>query len=218
MKTFLVIVTTFVSWTNLYSQSFYDYAKQRDTGIGLNYNQYKGFAIPDPISNPTYNELDAKSSYGLIGYSGWNFPILILADHTSIGFNPNIGVGISLTGGYGVHADIPIFITLKTGTDATWSKSTTFEKKVGAAIGIGYQTIAGYTEAPIASGIGVIYALPSAMAEVSFVIKKTNLYKLRFQTNLKETKQKDFSESTGFPAEVSFTQWGISIIKTRYAW
>jgi hypothetical protein len=54
------------------------------------------------------------------------------------------------------------------------------------------------------------------MAEVSFVRNKKTLYKVRFQTNLGQTKQRDYSEEVGYPANVSFSQWGISIIRTKY--
>ena len=225
MKPILTTIVTLILSSNLYGQSFSDLWKQKDLGIGVNLYSFKGYSLTDTSFYTTSNlnnapdtiELGSTSSYGVTVFAGWNFPLINLAEGWSVGINPNLAFTAGLSGGFGMFLEIPVFATLKYGTDATWSKSTSFDKKFGAAIGIGYQATLGYTEAPITTtGISAVYALPTIMAEVSFVRNKKTLYKVRFQTNLGRTKQRDYSEEVGYPANVSFSQWGISIIRTKY--
>ena len=225
MKKLLISILLFVVSFNLYSQSLSELWKQKDFGIGINLYKFEGYTLSDtstyttsnPNNAPDTNELGATASYGITVFNGWNFPIINLAEDLSIGINPNIAFTAGLSGGLGMFIEVPVFATLKYGTDAVWNKSTTFDKKFGSAIGIGYQVTLGYTEAPInTTGIGLAYALPTVMAEISFVVNEKNLYKIRFQTNLGRTQQYDYTDDVGYPAKVSYNQWGISIIRTMY--
>lgn len=206
-----------------FCQSFHELWQQKDRGIGINLYQFDGFTVEDPFSSggaPNYTDtvnLASSASYGVNIFNGWNFPIVAIGNDFSLGINPNIGLGVGLSGGLGLFLESPIYFTLKYGTDATWNKSNSFEKKMGLTAGVGIHAVAGYTAAPISTtGVGLAYIRPTFMAEFSFVQKQSKINKIRFHMNIGTSNMRDYSEPVGYPAMVSYTQFGIAYIRTIY--
>ncbi len=219
MKTGLKIIALLIPCFG-FSQSFNELWRQKDVGLfGITAYTFEGYSVEDSIYSGTPDTLALSSSisYGLTYFNGWNFPVLGLGDNSSFGICPNIAFTVGLSGGVGMFIEAPVYMTLKYGTDATWNKSTTFDKGIGGTIGFGLQGVLGYTEAPIyTTGIGFGYLLPVAMAELSFVTRNNNIFKLRVHTNLGRSRSRDLYNQVGYPAMISYNQWGVSVIRTFY--
>ncbi|MBA9079279.1 hypothetical protein [Rufibacter quisquiliarum] len=204
-----------------FAQGLKDYMKQKDRGLGVTYLQFKGFdTAKDDDGATATTDLKQKSAYALSTLIvGYNFPLVKVADHASFGVSPNLGMGLSWTNGTTIYGAIPVFATFKFGTDAVWSKSMAYESKLGFGLGIGYEFVGGVTNGPFETDMaGFSYLLPTAMAEISFVLSKKNLYRIRFQSNLVSSKSYEFTNTDELPAQVSFRQTSITFIKNFYAY
>lgn len=219
MKKAVIALILFILTATAYSQSFNDYWWRRDWGFGVTWHTFDGYYLSDTtlFASPVDTSEVRPKSFGMTVFTGWNFPVIELADHLTAGINPNIAITLGLSEGPGIWVEAPIFVTLKYGTDATWDSGDQYEKKFGAAIGIGYHGLIGYTEAPVDhTGIGFVYALPTAMAEINLVLSEKVLFKLRSQANIIRTKHIDYTNHLGVGSEISFGQWGVSLIRTIY--
>jgi hypothetical protein len=221
MKRFIIIFAFLPLLSH--GQSFRELLKQRDVGVGFTSYQFEGYAVEETIissNGPSMTDtfpLAASNSFGINLFTGWNFPVISIGDNASIGINPNIGLGVGLSNGIGLFLEAPIYLTFKYGTDAVWSSSNSYDKKFGFALGFGMQGVAGYTEAPISTtGIGVSYIRPVIMSEISFASRSATVHKIRFQMTLGFTNPRDYSEDIGYPAEVAFSQFGLSYIRTMF--
>lgn len=139
------------------------------------------YSIADSDTTPK-NDVDRRADRMHIASSlGLNLPFIEIADHFTAGLNPNIGVGMSFFNfDYPSFSfELPVYATLKYGTDATWAGSKSY---LGAAVGIGYH----YNALLFTSGTTVGFGLPSVMAELSIGKRRSalGLIKLRYTTSL----------------------------------
>lgn len=218
----LIILFAFLPLIS-HGQSFRELMKQRDVGAGFTSYKFEGYAVEETIissNGPSLTDtfpLATTSSFGINLFTGWNFPVISVGDNASIGINPNIGLGVGLTWGIGLFLEAPVYLTFKYGTDAVWSSSNSYDKNFGFAFGIGMLGVAGYTEAPISTtGVGMSYVRPIIMSEISFASRSATVHKIRFQMMLGYTSPRDHTEEIGYPAEVAYSQLGLSYIRTMF--
>jgi hypothetical protein len=184
--------------------SMWKHLQRPDAGASI---RFLSLAASDSTaSNDIENRINLVS---LAAIGGFNLPFAELDDDMSIGFNPNIVAGTSLSQLSALSIEIPAYITFKWGTDATWAGS---KGGVGMTIGAGYDY---NIFVPVQWGFGAItYGIPSVMAELNFGKRRggLGLIKLRYSMgigNHTETYMVD-----GDPLDLVMTQYAIDLIIT----
>lgn len=141
--------------------------------IGLSLHMY---SIADSDTTPK-NDVDRRADRVQFGSAlGLNLPFVEIASNLTAGLNPNIGLGVSINDMYSpsISIEVPVYATLKYGTDATWAGSKSY---IGAAVGIGYH----YNALFFTSGTSVGFGLPSLMAELSIGKRRSTIGLLKFR-------------------------------------
>lgn len=151
--------------TTARAQSLGDYLTHYDSGLGVERLDYRSALLGDV---PFYY-------IGLV--SGINFALAPIAEHTSVGINPNVHALIDLFmngEGIGVRAiTVPVYATIKYGADAERFKRTTF----GATLGIGGQ-MGWYLKNDSTDFFGGAVAMIEVSAKIGALVK------LRYQRSL----------------------------------
>ncbi len=179
-----LFLATALFGTDLHAQPIGKYFSRVDLGIsGFLYSHEQDY---------TANGIDEHADQTLFHFGilfGFNVPFLQLADHLTVGVNPSFGFGLGSSGSSyytqeptpSLSLEIPWFLTMKWGTDATLLGSKT---AIGASIGIGAQYsyliwLEGETET-------YNYVLPTYMVELNFGKRKSEpgLIKLRYTANI----------------------------------
>ena len=178
----ILAVVALTAWptTELRAQSLYDYIRRYEISLGGIYSQSDIYDTYDGERVPT-QRLHTTVAGGSLG-AGLHVPIVELSDALAIGVNADLLLHMGSAPydpafpGTIEHLDqssgwlrlaIPLFATLKYGTDATMRPET----EMGVGIGIGYRPIVNFG-ADYSSGSVV------AMGEFSFLIADV-LVKLR---------------------------------------
>jgi hypothetical protein len=152
-----------------------------DFGMGIH-----AYSIATDDSVPA-QDLNSRANLLHLGImAGLNLPFVPIGEHMSLGFNPNIGFAVGLSGGFSnegsqsMSLELPLYATMKFGTDATWLGA---KFPVGATVGVGYH----YSAFIFATtGVIVDYGLPSVMAELNFGKRRGDigLVKIRYSLSL----------------------------------
>jgi len=212
----LLLVVVAVMWcsTNTtHAQSIWKYFSRPDFGVdGFFYK------IDETGQGPgvDYNSTLLILHWGMS--AGFNLPFYQLGEHWSLGINPNVGIGIGSSqydwagnsGTASLSLEVPVFVTMKLGTDATWLGSKT---AVGGTVGIGYQ----YSDFISLSGsTSYDYALPTFMLEVNFGVRRTSpgLIKIRYTANLGSYVYRDEYDDGEAFVEDRFHQSAVHLIFT----
>lgn len=159
-----------------------------------------------------YSISDSVESFPLLHFgvsAGLNLPFYYLAENLAIGLNPNIGGSLQMTGEYTssntASLELPVYLTLKLNTDATW-KGSKSDFGVSAGIGTHYSVL--YF---LNSGENFSYLRPGFMGELNFGSRRGNagLYKLRFSSYIGSHRE----ESEDFPGEfLLFKQFALQLL------
>jgi hypothetical protein len=158
------------------------------------------------------NDVDDRLNPTFLGVmGGLNLPVVTLAEHLSLGINPNLGLATPLSdlGGYSssVTVEAPLYLTLKYGTDATWDGSRTV---IGASAGVGYQ----FTLWAFSDLSTVTYGMPSIFGELNFGKRRSavGLIKLRYSLSLGSHNEEFVSD--GDVGQIVFTHHSFHLLFT----
>jgi len=166
VKKILLLVTVWCSGVIAYGQTF-------DFGAG-----FRKFHVADELGNYT---LDANK-LGI--YVSATVPVIPIQKTKAISLQASCSFFGDASGdGVGSYLDIPIYVMLNWGADATRKSSRVF----GGALGGGYNIQKHYIEGqPFNDG------LPSVVGEVHYVNKGDVLLKLKVLVNLERSTTRDF--------------------------
>lgn len=211
--TLIALFILFTSHTFAQSQSIWKHFSRPDYGTLLHMYNYEETTRP----------LGSQSTEGALKYSvevlhvgsiiGVNLPVVSLAEHLSVGVNPNLALslGVPLSSFSRAESiflalELPWYATIKYGTDASY-KGSRFPVGVTAGIGYHYSLLKG-----LGTEFSPSFGRPSVMAEINFGKRnsKPGLVKLRYIHDI-GTYEEDYSTSSA-SSVISMSRWGIHLV------